>query len=80
MPVSDKQALKRIAANLRRLRAHRGISMAALARQIDDYPTSIKRIEDAESMPGVGLLTRISEALGVTVNDLLADAKEMSHA
>lgn len=78
--VSDKQALKRIATNMRRLRAEHGLSLRALAREIDDYPTSVKRIEDGESMPGAGLLTRISEALGVTVNELLADPKEMSNA
>lgn len=78
--MSDKQALRRIAANIRRIRGDLGLSMAALARKIDDYPTSIKRIEDEESMPGVGLLTRISDALGVTVNDLLADSQKMSRA
>lgn len=79
-PVSDKQALKNIAANLKRLRTDRGLSMAGLARQIDDYPTTVKRIEDGESMPGVGLFTRICEALGVTANDMLRSPKEFSQA
>lgn len=79
-PVSDKQALTHIAANLKRLRIAKGLSMAKLAKEIGDYPTSIKRIEDAESMPGVGLLTRICEALGVTANDMLTSPKEFSQA
>lgn len=78
--MTDKQALHRISRNMRRLREESGLSMAALAKKIGDYPTSIKRIEDELSMPGVGLLTRISEALGVTLNDLLADEKKFSHA
>lgn len=78
--MSDKQALKRIAANMRRLRSLHGLSMRQLAQKIGDYPTSIKRIEDEESMPGVGLLTRISDALGVTANDLLSDSEKISAA
>lgn len=69
--MTDKQALRRIAHNVKKLRTERGLSMGQLARLIDDYSPTIKRIEDEQNMPGVGLLTRIAEALGVTVNDLL---------
>lgn len=74
--MTDKQALKRIAKNAKRYRLAKGLSMGQLARMIDDYPATIKRIEDEQNMPGIGLLTRIAEALDVTVNDLLADPSE----
>lgn len=77
--MTDKQAMRRIAVNVKRLRTQKGLSMGQLARLIDDYPPAIKRIEDEQNMPGVGLLTRIAEALGVTVNDLL-EAPEQSLA
>lgn len=73
--MTDKQALRRIAQNVKRLREEKGWSMGRLAREIKDYPATIKRIEDEENMPGVGLLTRLAEALQVTMNDLLADPK-----
>lgn len=77
--MTDEQALKVVAHNVRRLRLERELSMAELARLADTYPSNIKRIEDRESMPGAGMLTRISEALGVTVNDLVsADGKLFS--
>jgi transcriptional regulator with XRE-family HTH domain len=73
MNVTDKQALHRIAVNLRRLRESKGLSMNALARAIDDYPATISRVEDEQHTPGIGVITRIADALGVTVNDLLEE-------
>ncbi|HYG26638.1 MAG TPA: helix-turn-helix transcriptional regulator [Caulobacteraceae bacterium] len=80
--MTDDQALHNIATNLKRLRVEKGLSMAALAREINDYPATIKRIEDEACMPGAGLLTRIAEALGSTANDLLAEppSRKLSHA
>lgn len=69
--MTDQQTLKIVAANLRHFRTNRGLSLAELARLTDTYPSNMKRIEDRESMPGAGLLTRIADALGVTANDLL---------
>lgn len=74
--MTDKQALRRVARNVKRLREQKGWSMGQLARAIDDYPATVKRIEHEENMPGVGLLTRLAEALEVTMNDLLADPKD----
>ena len=74
--MTDQQALKVVAANLRRFRLDRGLSLAELARLADTYPSNIKRIEDRDSMPGIGMLTRIADALGVTVNDLLASSEK----
>lgn len=74
--VSDKQALHRIAHNIRKFRGDR--SLADVARVAETFPAAIKRIEDEKNMPGVGLLTRIADALSVNVADLLADPRKSS--
>lgn len=71
MQVTDEEAKQIIAANLRALRERASISLAEVARRCDTYPTAIKRIEDGESMPGVGLMTRIAAALGAKPAALL---------
>jgi hypothetical protein len=68
--LTDEQAQKNIAANVKRLRGSR--SLGWLARAVESYPINISRIEDATSMPGGGMLSRLAEALEVTVDDLLA--------
>lgn len=69
--MTDKQALRVLAKNVKRLREERGLSMNALAIKIGTYATNIKRIEDAEDVPGIGLLLRLCDGLGSTPNDLL---------
>ena len=69
--MTDTQTLKILGGNIRRLREAREWSLSELARQIDDYPSNVKRIEDGVSMPGLGLSTRIAEALDVTIDELL---------
>lgn len=67
--MEDKEALENIAANVVRLRGAR--SQYWLAKEVRTYPANIARIENAENMPGAGLLSRLAEALGVSVQDLL---------
>lgn len=67
--VSDEQTKLVIGDNLRRYRGD--ISYSQIARMSEATPIQISRIERGLHMPGVGLLTRIAEALGVTANDLL---------
>jgi transcriptional regulator with XRE-family HTH domain len=71
--MTDQQAMRRIAKNLRRFREAAGLSMSALARDIGDYPNAIERIEKARNMPGVGLMTRIAERLDKTLDDFLEE-------
>lgn len=67
--VSDELALKHIAANVVRLRADR--SQYWLAKTVGTYPSNIARIENGESMPGAGLLSRLAEALDVEIQQLI---------
>jgi ribosome-binding protein aMBF1 (putative translation factor) len=80
--MTDQEALRRLARNLKFLREEAGLSMGALARKIETYPANIKRIEDEENMPGIGLCTRLAEALGVELENLLAKSPEeiLSHS
>ena len=68
--LTDKQALANLAANIHRLRGDR--SLAWLAKEAGTYPINIARIENAESMPGAGLVARIAEALETTADALLS--------
>lgn len=70
MAVTDQQALERISENLKRLRGE--LSLGEVARGSGTYPANIQRIERAENMPGVGLLTRIARYFRVSVDFMLA--------
>lgn len=78
--MTDQQALRRISRNLRQFREEQGLSMSALARAIGGFPSAIQRIEDGNNMPGVGLLTRLAEALGKSMDDFLEEPKVLSRA
>lgn len=67
--MSDNEAKKRIATNLRRLRGE--LSYSEIARRAGTYPMAIQRIEKGDSMPGVGLLSRIAEALNCSIEEFL---------
>lgn len=69
--VSDNEAKKRIAQNLRRLRGD--LSYSEIARRAGTYPMAIRRIETGDSMPGVGLLARIAVALSCGVQEFLQE-------
>ncbi len=73
--VTDEQAKLHIAANLMRLRGEKSYSQLARECSTEDetvYPATIERIEKMKHMPGVGLLSRIAEVLGVTVDTMLS--------
>ena len=78
--VTDQQALHLVAQNLRRLRADRDLSLYKLATLAGTYPTNIKRIEDEENQPNIGLLARIAAALGVELAELFSGEKKFSKA
>jgi transcriptional regulator with XRE-family HTH domain len=69
MQVSDDEARDNIAANVARLRGDR--SKYWLAKQAGTHTINITRIENGDHAPGPGLLTRLAEALGVSVDTLL---------
>ncbi len=74
--ITDDEARENIAANVRKLRGQR--SRYWLAKTIGGGTIQITRIERAETLPGAGLLSRLAEALDVTVDTLLSRPKKNS--
>lgn len=73
--MDDQKTKQLISSNLRRIRGD--LSLAEVARRASSYPTTIKEIEDGVRMPGVGLLTRIAEALGVSIEEFLKKSEKV---
>lgn len=69
------KAAKRIAWNLRRLRVIRKLSQESLAVDADVDVSYISRLESALENPTVGLLEKLSGALGADLSELLIEPK-----
>jgi transcriptional regulator with XRE-family HTH domain len=63
--------LLKFAANVRRLRAEKGLTQDALAQGAAMDPAEIRRIESGRRDPGVRVLSRVAVGLGVEPADLL---------
>lgn len=63
--------LKNLGNNIRNLRQQKGISQEELAFKIDSARNFIGCIERAEKSPTIVTLFRISQALGVTLENLV---------
>ena len=63
-----------IGSNLRRLRTKQGLSLEALARQASVSRAMIGQIEAGRSMPTIGLLFKITRALGVPFAALMGES------
>jgi transcriptional regulator with XRE-family HTH domain len=68
-------SVKAIAANVRRLRAARGLSAAALARASGVARATLAELEAGRGNPTVETLYGIASVLGVTLADLLVAAE-----
>jgi transcriptional regulator with XRE-family HTH domain len=65
------EIVRRFAARLRELRRSRGFSQAELARRAVVTPSYVARLEAGGAAPGIDLVDRLAQALGVTPADLL---------
>jgi transcriptional regulator with XRE-family HTH domain len=63
--------LHKFAANVRRLRAEKGMTQDALAQGASMDPAEIRRIESGRRDPGVRVLTRVAAGLDVKPAELL---------
>jgi transcriptional regulator with XRE-family HTH domain len=59
------------AANVRRLRAEKGMTQDSLAQGASMDPAEVRRIEAGQRDPGVRVATRLARGLGVTPAELL---------
>src|SRR5215208_4061801 len=68
------ETVKTIAANVRRLRAARGLSAAALARESGVARATLAELEAGRGNPTVETLYGLAKVLGITFADLLVEA------
>lgn len=71
--VTDQAAKSRVAENVARLLVERGMSQQGLANATGENKMMISRVVRGEHVPGIGLISRIAEAFGVSVDALLSD-------
>jgi len=76
--LTDQQAKLFLAANLRRLIAARGLSLRALGRMIGESPMRLSNISRGAVIPDVACVSRIAEALDVSIEALLRPCEEKS--
>ena len=65
-----------LAAEIRRHRKDRGLSLEALAKLSRVSRSMISKVERAEAAPSTAILSRLAEALGVTFSRLMASSAE----
>jgi len=68
-------AAKKNGVNLRVLREAAGISQRELARQIGEQQSNVRYWETSGNLPRSNVLIPMAKALGVTVEELLGEAK-----
>lgn len=64
------------AKRLRELRIERGLSQAKLARKTGVNLSYLNKLERAEAAPGLDLVARLADGLGVSVSDLVSPGIE----
>ena len=65
-----------VSENLKRIREKKGLSMKAVADKIGITPQGYSRYENGTSSPSIDNLKRISDALGVSVDEILLEPDE----
>lgn len=72
----DRTTQANIARNVNSLRGDR--SLTWLADRVGTYPINISRVERGVNMPTAGLVVRLAEALGTSVDALVKKPKKQS--
>jgi transcriptional regulator with XRE-family HTH domain len=73
--ITDAQLKKNLVANLKRILARNGVTPYRLAKLIDEPQNSVYRMCRGDNVPNAVILARVSEALDVTIDDLLVAHK-----
>lgn len=71
--ITETEAKAHVAANVKRLMEEQGVSQAELARRLKTHEMAVSRLVRGTNEPSVTFLANVSEALGVTVDTLLAE-------
>ena len=75
--MDDAKLRNRIGANIATYRKRAGLTQAGLAEQLNYSDKAVSKWERGESCPDIPTVMAIAEALGITVNELLADPNEL---
>ena len=76
--ITDDDARKYVAENVKQLLADRKMNQSDLARATGDTFMAISRVVRAQHVAGYGVVCRIAEALGVKADDLSKPPKKTS--
>jgi transcriptional regulator with XRE-family HTH domain len=71
---AETERVPTFSSRLKQLRMQKGLSQKAFAELVDVHPVQYNRYETGDNIPASELLTKIADALGVTV-DYLLDGK-----
>ena len=74
-PAAPYALLMAAKSNLRKLREAAGLSVREVARQIGESHTNVSYWERSGQIPRSDVLARLAKALGVTVEELLGEAR-----
>lgn len=77
--LTDDQARHFLAANISRILRERQMSLRALARATSETPMRLSNISRGVSIPDVACVSRIAEALSVSIDDLLRPVAETAN-
>lgn len=78
--ITTEELKSYLAANLSRILAERGMTVYRLAKLTGEPQNTVYRIVRGENEPGSVLLARMAEALGVSVDSLLATPKKKKNS
>lgn len=67
----DHKFLKALGKRIVKLREDKNISQNQLAKNINSYNTSLRRIENGETNATIDVLKKIADALEVSISELL---------
>ena len=76
--LTDQEAKTFLAGNLTRMLRDRGMSLRALARLTNETPMRLSNAARGATIPDVACVSRIAEALGVSIEDLIAPISQHS--
>ncbi|SFJ15245.1 helix-turn-helix domain-containing protein [Thermoflavimicrobium dichotomicum] len=79
-PFEDKALGKKIGEKLRQIRINRGLSMEALAKQIQISKPTLGQIERGEANPTLSVLWKIAHGLSIPITSLLAVENDVAIA
>jgi transcriptional regulator with XRE-family HTH domain len=68
----EPQTVPRLGERIRSVRTRRGLTVRGLAREVGVSASLISQIETGKAQPSVGTLYALTNALGITVEDLLS--------